>query len=264
VISPAGQPDRAARPEKTDGSARGSWAVIESVNPLITHKYFLFYHKHRISELTSGGKFNLFIPTKLGGLGFPRPTGLSIFYSETQRKLASFLLSRWNSAEGTLINLSKLNFRSLKAEVLMKEPAMKDHRVFKTAMIPLLSANDKAENIYNKNWLKPSDIFKDFTWSMECLYPRGLQGTIPLEVTKTKRSFWKQFNLNFSRLEIMEDWKLLSEWVILYVPLEDTVTKVTSTVYEQHMYSMNNEQDILDLQLEKEAIFDAYNDQYYL
>jgi len=64
--------------------------VPNSVNPLRSHRRFVHYHKKKINDLTLNGKYNLFLPFELGGLGFKIPKGLDFTVTKFQRQWAYF------------------------------------------------------------------------------------------------------------------------------------------------------------------------------
>jgi hypothetical protein len=63
-------------------------SVLRAENPQRAHARFLFYNKEIISRITRNGFFNLFIPQKLGGLGFEPPHGLQYEVTNVQQRLA--------------------------------------------------------------------------------------------------------------------------------------------------------------------------------
>lgn len=75
-------------------SAWHSLAVLGSLNPPQSHRFFLNYHIKEILSQTRFGKMtlNLFAHPMLGGLGFTVPRGLEVTYSPQQRMLAHRLL----------------------------------------------------------------------------------------------------------------------------------------------------------------------------
>jgi hypothetical protein len=74
--------------------------VHASNNPLRTHHRFIHYHRKTIEQVTSGydpisgkvrpGKFNLFLPRALGGLGFKPPVNLEFKVTKRQIAYASY------------------------------------------------------------------------------------------------------------------------------------------------------------------------------
>lgn len=84
---------------KLTGSARvgslplSGWhsgSVLQAMNPVQAHKWFLHYHLKEIREQTRFGlhTLNLFAHPLLGGLGFRVPPGVEPRFSEAQRVLA--------------------------------------------------------------------------------------------------------------------------------------------------------------------------------
>jgi len=70
-----------------------SLVVPRAINPLQAHKWFLHYNREQIRLITDNGKFNLFIPRHLGGLGFPVTDEVRPYISVTtfQQRFATFL-----------------------------------------------------------------------------------------------------------------------------------------------------------------------------
>jgi len=72
------------------------FSVLGAQDKLRAHRRFLHYNRLQISKITDKGKFNLFIPIHLGGLGFPTFPELFGNFEVTkfQRRFATFLLRR--------------------------------------------------------------------------------------------------------------------------------------------------------------------------
>ncbi|APG77108.1 RNA-dependent RNA polymerase [Changjiang narna-like virus 2] len=78
-------------------------SVLEALNPLQAHKWFLHYHLEEIQRQTRFGSttLNIFAHPLLGGLGFQIPVGVEPRFSPEQRRIARALfLSASASYEG--------------------------------------------------------------------------------------------------------------------------------------------------------------------
>jgi hypothetical protein len=83
--------------------------VPNSVDPVRTHLRFMHYHRAEIERLTMGydpssktvrpGKFNIFLPRELGGLGFIPPKGLEIRITPRQITYGHYCMEKRREAE---------------------------------------------------------------------------------------------------------------------------------------------------------------------
>lgn len=85
-----------------------SWfasATLGAFRPDLAANWFLYYHRNEIKRQTKFGSFtlNLFAHPLLGGLGFPIPPHFEVHYTESQRNLASRLLTGILSMQGEVI-----------------------------------------------------------------------------------------------------------------------------------------------------------------
>lgn len=71
-------------------------AYISSVggasNKPLAHSKFLTRNEKDIDIITSRGRYNLFVPVEVGGLGFPKYDGIEHYYTRFQRLLAKLVL----------------------------------------------------------------------------------------------------------------------------------------------------------------------------
>lgn len=72
------------------------WSVGKAFNKSRAHKRFIHYNRLVIEQMTDNGKYNLFLPVTLGGLGFPvyQDVKPEIRITNFQRRFAAFLYSR--------------------------------------------------------------------------------------------------------------------------------------------------------------------------
>jgi len=189
---------------------------------LITHKYFLFYHKDRINILTEGGKYNLFAPILLGGLGFINH-GIENFFTDFQLKLAFFLRERYDLFQGTQSQLKKLAFRPLISSTLLSSPAVEDNSQYSAFLLPGDFSNDIYEQVLHKR-----EMHTPFTWSSGAFFQRTNQESVEdalelsMKVRPVKDRFWKRFNNAYESIRPMDASLMCLTWKLYDVPSEFT------------------------------------------
>lgn len=95
-------------------------AVFTANDPLQAHKRFLFWNKKQLKLMTLDGKYNLFVPLRFGGLGFPvhPDVASSVKVTKFQQRFATFL--------------------QYKTEIKMRDGEFPSHYIFSTVSTSMM------------------------------------------------------------------------------------------------------------------------------
>jgi hypothetical protein len=164
--------------------------VPTAINPLQAHKWFLHYNKEQIQLITDNGKYNLFIPRHLGGLGFflcdqVRPI---VEVTHFQQRFATFLDSKIHEQLDLGI-FPKKYLTAVVAEPLYRDlpnSFVKNHGIPRISVVPFgpLPAGFKE---YQIDLRTPSPLTQD------------IQFLAPISYRLPSRSILKEFNKFFPK-----------------------------------------------------------------